>query len=734
MSTKPDHSMLEAMALGNFARPFEVLGVQQSGNSRVVRTFQPDAEKVNLLDRQGKRLGVFTRLHKEGIFEAEMPPRLRIYQLEITARNGDQYRLEDPYRFPSRLGSLDLHLLAEGSHEQLYSVLGAHPATLMGVSGTAFSVWAPNASRASVVGNFNSWDGRRHVMRLHPDNGIWEIFLPGVEAGSCYKFELLDSKGKLLPLKADPYGCYHESPPGNASIVYTSQYQWQDQQWQDQRKGKLGLDEPQSIYEVHLGSWRRNADGSWIGYRDIASQLIDYTIEMGFTHVEFLPITEHPFDGSWGYQPIGMYAPTQRFGDPDDFRYLVDRLHGAGIGVIIDWVPAHFPNDDHGLRLFDGTALYEHSDPRKGAHAEWGTLIFNYGRREVQNYLLGNALYWIREFHIDALRVDAVASMLYLDYARKPGEWLPNEHGGNQNLEAVDFLKKLNRLVHREGASCHAEESTSWPGVSHPADNGGLGFTCKWNMGWMNDTLAYMKEDPLNRQYHHDRMTFGIVYAFSENFILPLSHDEVVHGKGTLLGRMPGDEWQRFANLRAYFGFMFGHPGKKLLFMGNEFAQTREWSHDRQVDWPLLEFKPHAGMQLLIKTLNDVYRQTPALYEQDFSSKGFDWIDCHDQSRSIFSWVRYARDGSFVIVICNFTPVVREAFQVGVPEPGTYRVLVNSDDEEFGGSDAEKITELDTRGAGCHNKPDSLVFTLPPLATMILAPVSKAGQKQEQLN
>jgi 1,4-alpha-glucan branching enzyme len=555
----------EALVNGRHNNPFAVLGLQQSPAGRVVRTLQPGATRVELVARDGSKIASMRRIHKGGLFEAAMPPRKRSYALRVTWAPGESQVIEDPYRFPSTLGELDLYLLGEGSDRYVYQKLGAHPKTVSGVPGTRFAVWAPNASRVSVVGDFNNWDGRRHVMRLHPGNGIWEIFMPGVGNGALYKFEISDASGNLLPLKADPYGTLHEPPPGNSSIVFASDFDWHDTDWVEQRAAGPQLDTPQSIYEVHLGSWRRKDDGSYLGYRDFADELVPYVVDMGFTHIELLPVTEHPFDGSWGYQPIGLFAPTQRFGTPDDFRYFVDTCHESGIGVIMDWVPAHFPNDDHGLRRFDGTALYEHADPRKGEHADWGTLIFNYGRREVINYLIGNALYWIEEFHIDALRVDAVASMLYLDYSRDEGEWLPNEFGGNENLEAVDFLKRLNIELHARGATSYAEESTAWPGVSRPVDAGGLGFTYKWNMGWMNDTLLYMSEDPVHRKYHHDKMTFGLVYAFSENFVLPLSHDEVVHGKRSILGRMPGDRWQQFANLRAYYGTMFAHPGKKLL-------------------------------------------------------------------------------------------------------------------------------------------------------------------------
>ena len=601
----------------------------------------------------------------------------------------------------------------------VYQKLGAHLKNIGGVAGTRFAVWAPNASRVSVVGDFNSWDGRRHVMRLHPGNGIWEIFLPGVGNGALYKYEISDADGKLLPLKADPYGTLHEPPPGNSSIVFESYYDWQDNTWMADRQGAPRLDLPTSIYEVHLGSWRRKEDGSYLGYRDFANELVPYVVDMGFTHIELMPITEHPFDGSWGYQPIGMFAPTQRFGSPDDFRYFVDTCHEHGIGVIMDWVPAHFPNDEHGLQRFDGTALYEHADPRKGEHADWGTLIFNYGRREVINYLVGNALYWIDEFHIDALRVDAVASMLYLDYSREEGEWIPNEHGGNENLEAVEFLKRLNIELHAHGATSYAEESTAWPAVSRPVDAGGLGFTYKWNMGWMNDSLLYMSEDPVHRKFHHDKMTFGLVYAFTENFVLPLSHDEVVHGKRSILGRMPGDRWQQFANLRAYYGTMFAHPGKKLLFMGNEIAQNREWNHDQSLDWHELSEPGHEGVQRLLRDLNKLYASTPALHEIDFSEAGFEWIDYNDRDSSILSWLRRDSSGKYVVCITNLTPMVRESYRLGVPDEGTYRILLSTDAEQYGGSGIGAETCVSSK-EGQHGRPYSIDLTLPSLATLFL--------------
>jgi 1,4-alpha-glucan branching enzyme len=583
-------------------------------------------------------------------------------------------------------------------------------------------VWAPNASRVSVVGDFNSWDGRRHVMRLHPANGIWEIFIPHAGPGDRYKFEMLDPNGRLLPLKSDPLGHFHEAPPGNASIIFDSLYRWQDGDWMKQRSMFPRLDQPVSVYEVHLGSWRRTLEGGYLSYRDLATQLVEYVQWMGFTHVELLPVTEHPFDGSWGYQATGMYAPTQRFGNPDDFRYLVDRCHQAGIGVIVDWVPAHFPKDAHALARFDGTALYEHEDPRRGEHMDWGTLIYNYGRREVINFLVGSALYWVEEFHIDALRVDAVASMLYLDYSREEGEWLPNEHGGNENLEAVEFLKRLNAVMHEHGATTYAEESTAWPGVSRPTDAGGLGFTFKWNMGWMNDTLSYMGEDPVHRRYHHDKMTFGLVYAFNENFVLPLSHDEVVHGKRSLIGRMPGDDWQQFANLRAYYGFMYAHPGKKLLFMGGEFAQRHEWAHDRSLDWHLVELPSHGGVQRCVRDLNRLYRDTPALYEQDFDGGGFEWIDHGNRDNSVFSWIRWDRHGGHVICVSNLTPVPREGFRLGVPGDRTYRELLSTDNTEYGGSGMLNSGSLKPGKTRAQGHEHSLQLTLPPLATIFIAP------------
>ncbi|HEY5642823.1 MAG TPA: 1,4-alpha-glucan branching protein GlgB [Woeseiaceae bacterium] len=718
-----DATAIAAIAAGRHSDPFAVLGPHRHGGRRQVTTFQPQARSVQLVDVAGQLLAPMHRVHADGLFAAELPARKRRYRLAVTTHDGQLLHLEDPYRFPPTLGALDLYLLGEGSDQQIHRKLGAHRRRHLGVDGTRFAVWAPNASRVSVIGDFNDWDGRRHVMRLHPANGIWEIFLPGVGAGARYKFELLDRDGRLLPLKADPYGSYHEAPPGNASVVFESSYRWQDAAWMRRRAAGPELDEPQSIYEVHLGSWRRKDGNAWLNYRELAEQLVAYVVEMGFTHIELLPVTEHPFDGSWGYQPIGLFAPTQRFGTPDDFRYLVDRCHEAGIGVIADWVPAHFPKDEHGLRRFDGTALYEHEDPRKGEHADWGTLIFNYGRREVINYLLGCALYWIEEFHIDALRVDAVASMLYLDYSRKDGEWVPNRFGGNENLEAVEFLKRLNIEVHAHGGQTHAEESTAWPAVSRPVESGGLGFTYKWNMGWMHDTLSYVAEDPVHRKHHHDRMTFGLVYAFNENFVLPLSHDEVVHGKRSILGRMPGDDWQAFANLRAYYAMMYAHPGKKLLFMGNEFAQREEWNHDRSLDWHLLGHAPHRGVQQLIGDLNRVYREVPALHEIDFEPAGFEWLDWDDRDNSVFAWLRKDRRGGYVACVSNMTPVVRHGYRVGIPSEGAVRVLFNSDAACYGGSGISVQGGVAT-GPGVQAQPVSLEITLPPLATVILGPAS----------
>ncbi|MCI0517558.1 MAG: 1,4-alpha-glucan branching protein GlgB [Woeseiaceae bacterium] len=725
----PARSALDALAEGRHSNPFALLGPHPENGVRRVRCLLPQAASVSLIDRKGNDIAAMERIHEAGIYTATLPARCRRYRLRVSGTSGQQQEIEDPYRFPSTLGELDLYLLGEGSHREIYRKLGSQCMKLLGIRGTRFAVWAPNARRVSVIGDFNDWDGRRHVMRLHPGNGIWEIFLPEVACGAKYKFELLDRGGKLLPLKSDPFAHYFEAPPNNASIVYQSRYRWTDQRWMSQRSPIPALDRPLSIYEVHLGSWRRNTlEGNRsLSYREHARELIDYVTDLGFTHVEFLPVTEHPFDGSWGYQPTGLYAPTQRFGEPDDFRYLVDRCHDAGIGVIIDWVPAHFPRDEHGLRRFDGTALYEHEDPRKGEHADWGTLIFNFGRREIINYLIGSALYWIDEFHIDALRVDAVASMLYLDYSRKDGEWLPNELGGNENLEAIEFLRYLNREVHLRGGITFAEESTAWPGVSRPTDYGGLGFTYKWNMGWMNDTLSYMGEDPVHRRYHHDKMTFGLVYAFNENFVLPLSHDEVVHGKRSLLGRMPGDEWQKFANLRAYLALMYCHPGKKLLFMGAELAQWQEWSHDRSLDWHLLRQPLHAGMQRLVRDLNRLYRFTPALHQVDFDTQGFEWIDWQDRDASVLAWIRRDCNGNFVVCVANLTPVVRYHYAVGVPRRGTYVELFNSDAAAYGGSNLGNAGHVEASENGSHGRPCSLLLTLPPLATLILGPAGTGG-------
>ncbi len=717
----------DALARGHNRDPFALLGVHRRGKKRIVRTFQPQAESVTLLHANSDVLAPMQRVHDGGVYAALLPPGTKHYRLRVESKGGQVADLEDPYRFSSTLGETDLYLLGEGSHELIYATLGAHCIEQDGIAGTRFAVWAPAAHRVSVVGDFNDWDGRRHVLRHHPGNGTWDIFIPGIGRGAFYKFELLDAGRRPLPLKTDPLAHYYEPPPGNAAIVYRSEYRWADAEWMKNRTRVNSLERAVSIYEVHLGSWRRGDDNRFIGYRELAEQLIAYVRDMGFTHVELLPVSEHPFDGSWGYQPIGLYAPTQRFGTPDDFRFFVDRCHQAGIGVIVDWVPAHFPRDEHGLVQFDGTALYEYEDPRKGEHADWGTLVFNYGRREVINYLLGSALYWISEFHIDGLRVDAVASMLYLDYSKQDGHWLPNEFGGNENFEAVEFLRRFNKAIHARGAISFAEESTTWPRVSHPVDNGGLGFTYKWNMGWMNDSLKYMAEDPINKKYHHDRLTFGLTYAYTENFVLPLSHDEVVHGKQSLLGKMPGDEWQAFANLRAYYAAMYCYPGKKLLFMGGELAQLHEWSHERALDWELLKGARHKGVQRLVRDLNHLYSARPALHALDCSQEGFEWIDCEDREHSIYSWLRRDGDGNYVVCVANFTPVVRYDYRIGVPAGGSYEELINSDSADYGGSNTGNMGKIEASSEGWHGRPFSLRLTLPPLATLILAPSGKSA-------
>jgi 1,4-alpha-glucan branching enzyme len=722
---------VEAIVRGRHGNPFVVLGMQGGGGEPLaVNTFSPQAAEVEVIDAAtGNVVAALTRIHPEGFFSGFVEGRRDRFSYRLRLRAGDfQWELEDPYQFPPILGELDEYLLGEGRHLDQYEQLGAHPRCVEGIDGVAFAVWAPNARRVSVVGDFNAWDGRRHPMRKRMGAGVWELFIPRLERGMTYKYEILGPHGERLPLKADPVSFYQELAPATASIIHgLPQPEWHDGEWMAQREARQALSAPVSIYELHLGSWRTHDDGRPLHYSAIADQLIDYLTQLNFTHVELMPVTEHPFAGSWGYQPIGLFAPTSRFGTPDDFARFVDRLHTAGIGVIMDWVPAHFPSDAHGLARFDGTALYEHEDPRLGFHRDWNTLIYNFGRNEVANYLLANALFWLDRYHIDALRVDAVASMLYLDYSRNPGEWVPNRHGGNENLEAIDFLRETNRLVfgRHPGAQTMAEESTAWPQVSRPLEMGGLGFGYKWNMGWMHDTLSYMSLDPIHRRHHHGQMTFGIHYGFSEKFVLPLSHDEVVHGKGSMLGKMPGDTWQKFANLRAYYAFMWTHPGKKLLFMGGEFGQQREWNHDHALDWHLLADPMHKGLQTLIGDLNRLYRDYPALHQLDCDAAGFEWIDASDAENSIFVFLRRGLgDVPPVVVACNMTPVVRTDYRVGVPFGGRWREILNSDSEIYGGSNVGNGGHLNALEESWHGRPASLRLTLPPLAAVILAPAT----------
>ena len=716
-------SEIELIRSARHGDPFSVLGPHAEADGSVrLRAFLPGASRVMAVDAaSGATLGPLQLVHGDGLFEARLAALPSAYRLQVRWADGNASLLDDPYRFAVVLREMDVWLMAEGTHLRPYEVLGATQRTLDGVAGTAFAVWAPNASRVSVVGDFNVWDGRCHPMRLRRECGVWEIFLPGIGAGARYKYEIRGRDGELLPLKADPYALQSELRPATASVVSRLPPPAAPSA---ARRQANALDAPMSIYEVHLGSWRRKPEqgNRFLTWDELADTLLPYAREMGFTHLELLPISEHPFDGSWGYQPVGLFAPTARFGEPAGLRRFAERCHAEGLGLIIDWVPAHFPTDAHGLGEFDGTHLYEYADPREGFHQDWSTLIYNLGRTEVRNFLVGNALYWLEHFDIDGLRVDAVASMLYRDYSRQAGEWLPNVHGGRENLEAIAFLKRLNDVVgsERPQAVTLAEESTAFPAVSRPTESGGLGFHYKWNMGWMHDTLQYMARDPIHRRYHHGEMTFGLVYAFNENFVLPLSHDEVVHGKGSLLARMPGDRWQKFANLRAYYGFMFGHPGKKLLFMGGEFAQAAEWNHDQSLDWHLLADPLHKGVQRLLRDLNHLYRETPALYQRDFDGAGFEWIDHDDAERSALSFVRHGHQAnSLIVVVCNFTPTVQRGYRIGVPQPGAYRERLNTDSEHYGGSNVgTRYGAATTEDVAWNGRSQSLRLDLPPLATV----------------
>ncbi|MFC3722671.1 1,4-alpha-glucan branching protein GlgB [Neoaquamicrobium sediminum] len=712
---------IDAVVSGSHGNPFAVLGVHEGEKGLLARCFIPHAESVTAFTLAGKPAGELLRRHDAGFFEGRLTIRKR-QPLKYLARNaGGEWWVTDAYSFGPVLGPMDDYYIGEGSHLRLFDKLGAHVIDHEGAHGVHFAVWAPNAQRVSVVGDFNEWDGRRHAMRRRVDTGIWEVFVPDIDAGRVYKYEIVGPDGKRVPLKADPFAFRAELRPATGSITdHSPAHDWGDAAhrrfWRDADARR----QPVSTYEVHAGSWQRHDDGSFLTWDELAKRLIPYVVDMGFTHIEFMPITEHPYDPSWGYQTTGLYAPTARFGEPEGFARFVDGAHRAGIGVTLDWVPAHFPTDAHGLARFDGTALYEHADPRKGFHPDWNTAIYNFGRREVLAYLVNNALFWAEKYHLDGLRVDAVASMLYLDYSRKAGEWIPNELGGRENLEAVDFLQKMNAAVYgsHPGIMTIAEESTSWPKVSHPVHEGGLGFGFKWNMGFMHDTLQYMAREPVHRKHHHNEITFGLLYAFSENFVLPLSHDEVVHGKGTLLSKMSGDDWQKFATLRAYYAFMWGYPGKKLLFMGQEFAQRREWSEARALDWDLLEAPAHEGVRRLLRDLNHAYRETPALHARDCEPEGFRWLIADDAQNSIFAWLRMAPDAPPVAVISNFTPVARQDYRVPLPNAGTWREIVNTDAGDYGGSGqgnggaVEAVAEDGGRIVAR--------MTLPPLATIML--------------
>ncbi len=715
---------VSAIVDARHGQPFQVLGPHPGDDAPCIRAIHPDAVAAWVIDRETRDvIASAERIHPDGVFQASVDALPDTYSLRFKNEAGDEWVEEDPYRFPSQLSEFDLHLMREGTHYRIWDRLGAHLATSDGVEGVRFVVWAPNARRVSVVGDFNRWDGRRHAMRKHEGNGLWEIFLPGVQLGDNYKYEILPSNGEIPMLKADPFAFFTELPPQTASRVYDlSGYEWHDEDWMRERRETDTLQRPVSVYEVHLGSWMHDDKGYSPSYRDVAEKLARYVRDTGFTHVELLPITEHPYYGSWGYQTVHFFAPTSRFGDPKDLKEFVDVLHQHGIGVILDWVPAHFPTDSHGLAEFDGTHLYEHADPREGRHKDWSTLVFNYGRTEVWNFLLSSAFFWLEEYHFDGIRVDAVASMLYRDYSRSEGEWIPNLHGGRENLEAVEFVKYLNTLIHKiyPGAVTIAEESTAWAGVSRPTYLGGLGFTFKWNMGWMHDALSYFSKDPIHRRYHANELTFSMLYAYTENFVLALSHDEVVYGKGSLLRKMPGDDWQKFANNRVLLGYMFTHPGKKHLFMGMEFGQWNEWDHNRGLDWYLLEHAPHQGLHQWMKDLHALYRSEPALFERDYSPEGFRWIDCHDTDNCVYSYLRYAEDLSdYLVVVCNFTPVPREEYRIGVPGEGWYGEVLNSDAEAYGGSNLGNAGGVQAEPTPWQGFEWSIALTVPPLACVV---------------
>ena len=716
---------LEKVTRGEHHDPHSVLGWHRHENGEVViRVLRPTADAVRVLIPGCAPIELPPV--RDGLFAGPVPAGAAAgYRLEVDYPSGVVTTIDDPYRFTPTLGDMDLHLIGEGRHRQMWRALGAQIRGHQGVSGTSFALWAPNARSVRVVGDFNLWDGRLNPMRSLGSSGVWEVFLPGVGAGARYKFEILTAAGHLI-MKADPMAFAAVEPPGTDSVVSQSSHEWGDEAWLAGRDTTSGLAQPVSIYELHLASWKRVPEEGHrsLSYRELAEQLPAYVEEMGFTHVELMPVAEHPFAGSWGYQVSSYFAPTARFGTPDDFRALVDALHRKGIGVILDWVPGHFPRDDWALARFDGTALYEHDDPRKGAHEEWGTLVFNYGRNEVRNFLVANASYWFEEFHIDGLRVDGVASMLYLDYAREDGGWVPNEHGGREHLEAVDFLRELNEVVYgaHPGVMMIAEESTAWPAVSRPTYFGGLGFGLKWNMGWMHDTLDYFSTDSIHRPYHHNELTFGMLYAFTENFVLPLSHDEVAHGKGSLLDKMPGDRWQKAANLRALLAWMWAHPGKQLLFMGGEIGQSAEWDDDASVDWHLLQYPEHQGMQELVRELNRCYRAEPALWDIDFESDGFRWIDASDADSNVLSFLRLSADGRMLACIANLSPVPRPRFRVGLPRPGRWREVLNSDAERFGGSNTGNAGSVLADGGGWNGQEHSALVNLPPLAVLWLGP------------